>query len=443
MLSLRPFNLISGKEFQVTDLVTPVFIGGMLLITLFTGIVAGIYPSFVLSGFKPMNTLKGTSGTGNKGGMFRKITVTIQYALSILLIAGTIIIYRQLDFMQSQKLGYDKENLLYIPLRGDLKNSYPVIKEELLRNPVVKSITASTHPPQNIGSNSSGASWEGKPTDMDVLISMSGVDFDYVETMGIEMKSGRTFSRSYAEDSPRDSLGSFLINEQMEKLMGMQNVIGARLQFGHTGPVIGVMRDFNFHSLHNKIEPLAISIWGGNFLNFMYIRINPGNLPAAMKQLENAWNRILPLFPFDYHFVSDDFDKTYRTEERMGTLMNYFAVMAILIACIGLFGLAAFTVEQKTREVGIRKALGATSLNIFVLFAKEFMQLLVIAIGISLPAAWFLFSRFLQNYSYHTQLDGWIFIISALTAMAVALTAISYQIFRAIRTNPAETLKFE
>ena len=443
VLLLVPFNLISGKEFSVPDLLTPEFIIGMLVILLFTGILAGTYPALVLSAFKPINTIKGTFSVGSRGGNFRKVTVITQFALSIMLIAGTIVIYRQLQYLQRQKLGFDKENLLYLPLRGDLKNAYPMIKEELLREPVVKYITASTHPPQNIGSNSSGASWEGKSPDLDILISMSGVDFDYVETMGIEMKSGRSFSKTYAIDTPHDTLASFLINEQMERVMDMENVVGAQLRFNAIGPVVGVMKDFNFQSLHNKIEPLAISIWGSNYWNYMCIRINPGSLPATMKQLEKAWKRIMPLYPFEYHFVDDDFDKTYRTEERMGTLMNYFAILAVLIACIGLFGLATYTVEQKTHEVGVRKALGAPSLTIFRLFTREFMQLQLIAAFISIPIAWFLLSRYLQNYGYHTRLNGWIFLLSALLTLLVAMAAISYQTIRAILTNPAEILKYE
>ncbi len=442
-LLLDPFNLISGKEFTIRDLLTPLNIAGMLGITLFTGILAGTYPAIVLSGFRPMKTLKGSFSMGSRGGLFRKVTVITQFALSIMLITGTFVIYRQLHHLQNQKLGYDRENLLYVPLRGDLKSAYPRIKEELLREPVIKSITASTHPPQNIGSNSAGASWEGKSPDLEILISMSSVDFDYVETMGITMKSGRSFSKSFAVDIPHDTLASFLINEQMEKIMDMENVVGAQLHFGCVGPVVGVMKDFNFQSLHNKIEPLAISIWGSNFLNYMYIRVNPGNLTATMKQVEKAWDRIMPSYPFDYHFVDDDFDRTYRTEERMGTLMNYFAILAILIASIGLFGLATYTVEQKTREVGIRKALGAPSITIFRLFTGEFLKLLLIAAAISVPLAWYLFSRFLQNYSYHTRLHAWIFIVSALIALFVALMAILYQTVRAIRTNPAEILKYE
>jgi putative ABC transport system permease protein len=442
-LLLGPFNMISGKEFGFSDLLTVGFVGGMLVITLFTGIFAGIYPAIFLSRFNPLNTMKGVFSAGSKGALFRQVSLVVQFALGIILITGTIVTYRQLHLLQAQKLGYDKYNLIYMPLRGDLKKDYPMIKEELLRESVVKYITAGTDQPQNIGSNSDNASWEGKSPDDDILISMSGVDFDYVETMGIEMKAGRTFSSSFPGDAHHDTTANFMINEQMEKAMGMENAVGATLKFGATGTVVGVMKDFNFQSLHNKIEPLALSIWGPEFLNYIYIRINPGNLPQAMKQLEKAWKQIEPSYPFDYHFVDNDFENTYRTEVRMGTIMNYFAVLAVLIACIGLYGMANFFVEQKTREMGIRKAHGAPPVIIFYLFTREFLKLLLLASVISVPVAWFLLSRFLQNYSYHTSLNGWIFLVSASITLIIALSVISYQTIRAIRTNPADTLKYE
>ena len=443
LLLLEPFNRISGKVFHVSDLLTLRFVTGMVVITFLTGLLAGTYPAIVLSGFKPINTLKGEFSAGSTGTTFRRISVTIQFALSIMLITGTIVIYNQLHLMQSQKLGYEKENLLYLPLRGDLKNSYPVIKEELLHEPIVKSITAGVDLPQQIGSNSDNASWEGKSPDANILVSMSSVDFDYVETMGIEMKAGRSFSKNFPSDVAHDSSANFLINEQMEKIMGMENAVGAPLRFGSVGTIVGVMKDFNFQSLHNKIEPLAISMWGQKFWNFMYIRVNPGNLPETMKQLEKAWKRIMPAYPFDYHFVDQDFDNMYRTEVRMKTLMNYFALFAILIAAIGLFGMATYTVEQKTREVGIRKALGAPAPIIFRLFTWQFLQLLIIATVISVPIAWYLLSNFLRNYSYHTRLNAWIFALAASITLVVAFASISYQTIRAIRTNPAETLKHE
>jgi len=443
ILLLSPFNLISGKDFSPSHLVRGSFILGALAITLFTGVLAGTYPALVLSSFDPIRTLKGALNAGLKGGLFRKVTVVIQFTLSIFMITATIVIYLQVRHMQKQKLGYDKENLFYIQLRGDMKKSYPAIKDELMRESVVKFITASNDPPQGIGSNSDNASWEGKPEDMDILISMSGVDFDYVETMGIEMKSGRSFSKSFSDDMRKDSLVSFMINEQMEKIMDMENVIGANLTFGAKGQVIGVMKDFNFHSLRSKIEPLAISMWGSDYRNYMYVRMNPGDLEENMKQLEKAWKKIMPLYPFEYRFVDQDFDQMYRAELKIGALIRYFAILAVVIACIGLFGLAAFSVERKTREVGIRKAHGAPPFAILKLFTLEFVQLLILASIISIPVAWYFLSRFLQNYSYHTRLSPWIFLSSILITLTVAMSAVLFHTGRAARTNPAVTLKHE
>ncbi|MFN8207971.1 MAG: ABC transporter permease [Bacteroidales bacterium] len=443
-LLLQPFNLISGKDFSESVLLTPVFLCGALIITVFAGFLAGIYPAIVLSAFRPVKTMRGDLSMGMKGGWFRKSTVIVQFALSILLITSTIVIYRQLSFMQSQALGYDKENLLYIPIRGDLAARYPSLKQELLKESLVKAVSASSHPPYQIGSNSGGAYWEGKDPQMQTLVSMSGVDFDYVEAMGIQMKSGRAFSREYPGDAAHDTVASFLVNESMEKLMGKENAVGTILSFmGYKGPIVGVMKDFHYQSLRYTVEPLAVALTETGWANFIFMRLAPGDLKSSMKQLETAWNRILPDYPFDYHFVDDDLDRMYRSEQRISSLMNYFAALAILIACIGLYGLATFTAERKTREIGIRKALGAPVSSILYLFSGEFVQLLLIASAIAIPVAWYLLKQWLLNFGYRTTLDGWIFISSALGSLLVALLAISYQAFRSASVNPAETLKYE
>jgi putative ABC transport system permease protein len=443
-LLLQPFNTLSGKSFTEADLWHPVFIWGSIIITLLTGILAGTYPSIVLSSFQPIRTMRGDLSQGSKGGLFRKITVVLQFTLSIILITSTLVVYRQLHYMQSRKLGYDKENLLYISLRGDMVKSYDVIKQELLKEPLVQSVSASSHPPHQIGSNSGGVNWEGKDPDMQTLISMSGVDFDYVETMGIEMKSGRSFSKDFPGDAAHDTVASFLINEKMEQLMDKENVLGMSLSFmGYKGPIVGVMKDFHYQSMRSVIEPLAIAIVPRDWWGFIYVRVKPGDLKQTMKQLEKSWNRIMPSYPFEYFFVDDEFDNMYRSEERMGTLMNYFAVLAILIACIGLFGLANYTAEKKTREVGIRKAMGAPVHSILILFSKEFIQLLLIAAVISCPAAWYLLLSWLKSFGYHTSLNIWIFVGAALGALFIALLAITFQAIKSAQTNPAETLKYE
>jgi putative ABC transport system permease protein len=441
---LGPFNLLSGKEFKESNLSSPVFIISSLLITIFTGVLAGSYPALVLSSFKPINTLKAGMTGGSRGGLFRKTTVVVQFTISIILILFTIVTYRQLKYMQGKSLGFDKENLIYLQIRGEMKNLYPVIKEEFSRQTSILAVTASSNPPSQIGSNADNIWWEGKSPSLHALVSMCGVDFDWVETMGIKMKSGRSFSKAFSMDNSHDTIGNFIINAQLEKIMGTANAVGMPMKFGDKrGIVIGVMEDFHFQSLHSKIEPLAIWIWPSDYWSFIFFRVKPGNLHESMAGLEKKWKEIVPQYPFDYHFLDQDLDKTYRAEERTGSLLKYFSVLAILIACIGLFGLATYTVEQRTRELGLRKVLGATGRSIAILISGEFLRLLLVASIISIPLAWLFLNRYLGNYGYHTELNIWIFVVAVLLTMVVATLAISYQIIMAMRSNPATSLKYE
>jgi ABC-type antimicrobial peptide transport system permease subunit len=441
---LAPFNTLTGKSFSVTDIVAPAFIMSALIITIITAILAGSYPALVLSSFMPVNVLKTGMTGGIRGVYFRKITVVVQFMISIVLILFTIVTYRQLKFMQGKSLGYDKENLIYIQIKGSMRDSYPVIKQEFSRDPSVIAVTACTDPPQSIGSNADNIWWEGKSPDEHSLVSMCGVDFDYAEAMGLKMKSGRAFSRAYSMDTPHDTVGTFMINEQLEKLMGTEDAVGKQLKFGGTrGLIIGVMKDFNYQSLHSKIQPLAVWIWPSNFMGFIYFRVKPGNLHETVGGLEKTWEKIMPLYPFDYHFLDQEIDKMYRVDERTGSLLKYFSVLAILIACIGLFGLATYTVEQRTRELGLRKVLGASGSSIIRLISAEFMMLLTIASLISIPASLFMLHKYLSNYGYHIQVTIWFFILAIFLTVLIAGLAISFQLVMAIRTNPAKSLKYE
>jgi putative ABC transport system permease protein len=441
---LGPFNLLTGKTFRDSELITPVFVVSALLITFLTSILAGSYPAFVLSSFKPINVLRSGMTGGTRGVYFRKITVIVQFIISIILILFTIITYRQLKFMQSKSLGYEKENLIYVQMKGKMSDNYPVIKQEFSGNPSILSVSACTNPPQSIGSNADNIWWEGKSPDEHSLVSMAGVDFDYAEAMGIKMKSGRSFSKTFSMDTPHDTAGTFMINEQLEKLMGTDDAVGKQLKFGGTrGQIIGVMKDYNYASLQSKIEPLAIWIWPDKYLNFIYFRLKPGNLHETITSLQKTWQKILPLYPFDYQFLDQEIDKMYRVEERTGTLLKYFSILAILIACIGLFGLATYTVEQRTRELGLRKVLGASGSSIFGLISGEFMQLLLVASVISIPLSIFLLHKYLSNFAYHIQLSIWTFIFALFLATIVAGLAIIYQLLTAIRNNPAKSLKYE
>jgi putative ABC transport system permease protein len=441
---LGPFNLLTGKTFRESYLMAPVFIVSTLIITIITSILAGSYPAFVLSSFLPINVLKAGMTGGTSGVYFRKITVVAQFIISIVLILFTIVTYRQLKFMQSKSLGYDKENLIYLQVKGNMIDNYQVIKQEFLRNPSIISVTACTNPPQDIGSNADNIWWEGKSPEEHSLVSMCGVDFDYAESMGIKLKSGRAFSKTYSMDIPHDTTGTFMINEQLEKLMGTDDAVGKQLKFGTTrGLIVGVMKDFSYQSLRSKIEPLAIWIWPAKYLNFIYFRIKPGNMHEKITGLGKTWEKVMPLYPFDYHFLDLEIDKMYRVEERMGTLLKYFSILAILIACIGLFGLATFTVEKRRRELGLRKVLGASGSSIFRLVSREFMHLLLIASLISVPLSIFMLKKYLSSFAFHIQLTIGTFILAFFLAIVVTGLAISYQLVAAIRTNPAKSLKYE
>jgi putative ABC transport system permease protein len=440
---LRPFNMLTGKTFAVTDLVTPVFIICAVVITVLTSILAGSYPAFVLSSFKPINVLR-SSMTGGNSVYFRKATVVFQFIISIILILFTIVTYRQLKYMQGKSLGFDKENLIFIEMKGTMKDFYPVIKQEFLTDPSIVAVTASTNPPHDIGSNADNIWWEGKQAEDHSLVSMAGVDFDYAEAMGITMKSGRSFSRLYSMDIPHDTSGTFLINEQLEKLMGTDNAVGKQLKFGTTrGLIVGVMKDFNYQSLRTKIQPLAVWIWPAQYMGYIYIRIKPGNIHETITGLEKKWQNIMPLYPFDYQFLDQEIDKMYRVEERTAKLLKYFSVLAIVIACIGLFGLATYTLGQRTREIGLRKVLGASGASVFRLISWEFTQLLLIASCLSIPLSVFMLNKYLSNFGFHIQLTPWIFIMALMLEIIISGLAISYQLITAIRTDPAKCLKYE
>jgi putative ABC transport system permease protein len=441
LVLMHVFNRISGKHFVAADLMQPVFVAGLVVISVLTALSSGLYPALVLSGFKPVSMLKGGQPSGMTGTRFRKISVFIQFALSIMLITGTLVLYKQLQYMQSKKLGYDKENLLYIPLRGDLKKSYDLIKQELLQEPGVKAISASNSPPYMIGSNSDNITWEGKPADMHVLVSMGSADYDYIEAMGIKLKAGRGFSSAFPGDADHDTTANFIINEQLEKIMETDNAVGARLKFGSAGTVIGVMKDFNFQSLHEPVAPLALAIWGNDYRNFMLVRLQPGNLAGNLKLLGKAWERVVPAYPMDFHFVDQEIEGNYRSEIRMGTLMNIFSLLALIIGSIGLFGLSAYMVEKKNREVGLRKALGAGNAHIIFLFLREFLVLQFVAALIVIPVSYRVLQQFLNNYNYRISLNPWLFAASVGITLVVAVAAISYQTLKALRINPAITLK--
>ena len=439
------FNRVSGKELDFSSLMRVKFIVSVILVTLGAGLVSGVYPALYLSAFKPMRVLKGDLSSGMSSGRMRKVLVVIQFSLSVFLIIGTIVIYRQLNYMKGMDLGFERENLFYVNMRGDVKDHYQALKEELLRDPDVLHVTASSHQPHQIGSNSSGADWEGKDPDLEVLISNNFVDFDYVETMGIKIVDGRSFSKEHPSDLFHDSTANFLINEELARIMGVDEPVGTAFSLWNVhGRVIGVMGDWHYQSVRTKIEPLLLATTPLDWLSYLVVRIAPGDIGKTMKGIERIWSEVIPDYPFDYTFVDESLDRMYRTEERLGSLMKYFTILAIIIACLGLFGLASFMAEQRTREIGVRKVIGARISTIILLLSREFTLLVLVSCVLAIPVAWYVMRKvFLQNFAYRTDMAWWIFASAAVTALTIALLTVSYQALRAALTNPADALRYE
>jgi putative ABC transport system permease protein len=412
---------------------------GLIAITFFTGLVAGSYPALFLSAFQPVKVIRGTLKSGTASSWFRKILVVVQFSLSILLVIGTVVVYQQLTYMKNKRLGWDREQLVYIRLRDDVREVYDTLKTELEKDPLVLNVTASSELPSYIGSNSSNFDWEGKDPNFTTLISNNSVDFDFIDTLKIEMKEGRSFSKQYSSDAT----SGFIINEEVANLMGRDSVVGESCMFfGRKGTIIGVMKNWHYQPVRNKIEPLAIYI-APEWNRVMLIRIPSGDISESIKSIEQVWKQVIPTYPFEYYFLDERFDQMYRAEESIGTLLKYFTVLAVFVACLGLFGLASFTSEQRTKEIGIRKVLGAKVSNITALLCREFFLLVILSNVIAWPVAYFLMKSWLQGYAYRTSLSVFIFMAAMGIALLVALMSVSFQAIRAATANPVESLRYE
>ncbi|MFC2169553.1 ABC transporter permease [Acidobacteriota bacterium] len=438
-LLLPVFSSLTAKQLSWNVAGLGPILAGLLAITLLTGLVAGSYPALFLSAFQPLKVLSGRLKSGSGGSNFRRILVVVQFSLSILLIIGTTVVYKQLNYMKNKKLGWDKEHLLYVSLRADIRKSYEALKKELINDSRILGATGVFQLPGYNFGNSGGADWEGKDPTQKVLIGINVVDFDFIETLKIEMAEGRSFSSEF----PSDLSGSFVINEELAKIIGKKLVIGERFSFvGIKGPIIGVMKNFHYQPVRNKIEPLAVCV-DPEKINYMLVRIPSQRIPDSLSHIENIWQRVIPNYPFEYRFLDEAFDRMYRTEENMGALLKYFAFLAVFIACLGLFGLASFTAEQRTKELGIRKVLGARVSQLTMLLCREFFLLVLLANGIAWPVAYFVMKNWLQNYAYAAS-PGLISFAAALVAgLAVAILSVSFQAIKAAMANPADSLRYE
>jgi putative ABC transport system permease protein len=437
-LLLPGFNQLTEKQL-VLPLKQPLAWCAMGLLLLITGVIAGSYPALFLSSLSPIQTLKGQFRTGKNGAMFRKGLVVFQFALSMLLIIATIVIYRQMDYVRHKNLGYDKENLVYIPLEGEALKHYQAFSEEALRQPGVLGVSRIRETPTVIGHHKGDVGWPNKSPELAVSFADAVVDYNFVSTMHLQLKAGRDFSRDY----PSDARG-YLLNEAAVKVMGTKDPVGGLVAIGNqVGPVIGVLKDFHFNSMHEAIEPLIIRLDSNMRWCSMLVRVAPGKTTAAVASLEKLSKKVNPGYTFSYQFSDDEYNKLYKGEQTISILTTYFALLAILISCLGLFGLATFAAAQRTKEIGLRKTLGASISNIVWLLVSNFLQPVGIAMLIAGPLAWYVMQHWLQEFAYKINLDWWVFALAGSLTVVIALLTVSLQTVRAAAMNPVKSLKTE
>ncbi len=446
-LFLPVFNLLAQKKLHAFD--QPGLLLWIVGLTLFTGLLAGIYPAFYLSAFKPVAVLKGKIVNNFSAIAIRKGLVVFQFAISICLVLGAIVIWQQLNLLKNRQLGFKKEQQLVIPLAQAFKNSekdYTAFKNELVKVPGVGSVTSGSTYPGITNLTDMLFYPEGKTASDMVDVHLSAIENGYIETLGFQLLNGRSFSKDY----PSDSAG-IILNETAVKQLGysVANAVGRKVLCDYPNPhsmmeIVGVVKDFNFESLHNEIKPCGFTT--GIFSNkygYVIAGVTSRDYAALVKNVKNAWAGLNPNIPFEYSFIDQDFQRNYNREERTSNIVVYFTSIAILIACLGLFGLAAFSAEQRKREIGIRKVLGASASGITAMLSMDFIKLVLIALLIASPLAWFMMKQWLQDFAYRVNISWWMFAIAGLLAILIALATVSFQSIRAAIANPVKSLRTE
>ena len=437
-LFLPIFNSLSSKKLSIHYFDNMYFLLGLAVIILFVGFASGIFPAFFISALKPVTVLRGKLKASSKGSALRKSLIVSQFSISILFIISTLIVFSQLNHMRNMKLGLDKEHVVTIPIYDkDVLGKLDAIKNEFLRNSSVLSVSVSDFSPgkSNMYQN---YRYEGMSDGEYPMIRWLVVDHDFIETFGIELVDGRDFSERF----PSDVNHAYILNQAAVKEIGWESPVGKELEIINKGPVIGVVKDFNFKPLHQKIEPVALYIYP-KLYQYISVRISPDNIPSALTFLKNKWQELIPGQTFQYSFLDEDFDNLYKAEMRLGKIFTVVTCLTVFIACLGLFGLAAFEAVQRTKEIGIRKVLGASVAGIVLLLSKEFSKWILLANIVAWPVAYYAMNRWLQNFAYRINIGPWVLILSAVLAFVVALLTVSYQAVKAAFADPVDTLRYE
>ncbi len=438
ILLLPFFNSVSGKQMSVVWN-NPFFWLMSAGFTIFTALLAGSYPAFYLSSFKAVKVLKGTFKAGRFAAIPRKILVVVQFTVSIALIIGTIIVYKQIQFAKDRSVGYSRNNLVAISSSEEIHKHFNAIRQDLTDAGLITEISEAGSTPTEGGGSSSGFSWRGKDPNLSIDFPYLSVSYDYGKTINWQLKEGRDFSRDFATDS-----SAFILNEAAVKFMGLSNPVGETIQwFDKSYKVIGVVKDMLMQSPYELVKPIVFLL-SNDANNAVLIKINPAvSASNALNKIGSVFTKFNPDQPFEYRFVDDDYAKKFTSEEQIGKLASFFALLAIVISCLGLFGLASFVAEQRTKEIGIRKILGASVTNLWGILSKDFVVLVILSCFIAVPIAWYFMNKWLLNYQYRTNISWWIFIAAAAGALIVTLLTVSFQAIKAAIANPVRSLRSE
>jgi len=445
---LPVFNNLAGKALSLRFSGSLFFIISLAAVALTIGLLAGVYPAFVLSAFQPAAVLKGSLRSGAKSPWLRSTLVVVQFAISIVLLVGTGVAFQQLQYMQNKRLGFAKEQVVVLPIETRAgQQKYESFRQDLLQNPNVIAVGATSSIPGRVD-NDTVYRLEGVSNEVIYSLKVMRVSEDFLAALQIELAAGRGFSREFVSDTSE----AFVINEAAARYMGMtlETAVGKRLTEVAAGginkddqrTIIGVMKDFHYESMHHEIKPLVMSIEPLAYNNIV-VRVRPENIAATLAALQEKWQAFEPGYPPRYFFLDEDFGRLFAAEARQSQIFSHFTILAICIACLGLFGLASFIAEQRTKEIGVRKVLGASVQQIIVLLSKDFTKLVVIAFLIAAPLAYFAMQRWLQDFAYRTALSPTVFVLAGLLAMLIAWLTVSYQAIKAALTNPVEALRYE
>jgi putative ABC transport system permease protein len=437
-LFLPVFNELANRKLTIDVSDAKLWLS-LFGIALLTGLISGSYPALFLSGFNPVKVLKGNVKSMGGNLLFRNALVVIQFMVSIVLLVGTVVIYNQLKFIKERNPGFEKANLLYVPMTGDIWNKQQALQNELKRNPLTSNFTIITDLPTNLGGWTTDANWDGKDPHSQVAVPVMAVDEGFIHTFRMKLLVGRSFSSAFITDS-----SNYMVNEKMLSVMGLNasTAIGKTLTlWGNKGTIIGVVKDFNFKPVQQSIEPLVMPF--NRLGGFAVVRTLPGKTNATVQALATISQELNPAYPFKFDFVDQDLSNLYKGEQQMGNIFNLFAILGIFISCLGLYGLSAFMAEQRTKEIGVRKVLGASVLNLVYLLSSGITRLILIAIVIAIPLSWYAVNRWLAGFAYHINISWLIFVGASLAVLAIAWLTVSYESIKAAIVNPIKSLRTE